>query len=48
MMPNAMQIIKDMEEYLPAATLQRFSVGILLGLAYSSSIGGTATVTHSN
>ncbi|MFQ6675112.1 MAG: SLC13 family permease [Fidelibacterota bacterium] len=44
MVPIALAIIMKLEESLDRKTLSRFSVGLLLAVAYSSSIGGIATL----
>jgi len=44
MIPIALSIIYKLEEILGKAKLGRYSVGLLLGIAYSASIGGIATL----
>ena len=44
MIPIAMSIIYKLEETLGQARLGSYSVGLLLGIAYSASIGGIATL----
>lgn len=44
MVPIALSLILRMEEKGPSKAVERFSVGLLLGIAYSASIGGTATL----
>ena len=44
MVPILLSIIKKMEEYIKAEELKKYSVGLLLGVAYSASIGGIATL----
>lgn len=44
MVPIALSIIMKLEESLGKAKIGRYSVGLLLGIAYSASIGGIATL----
>ena len=44
MIPIALSIIYKLEEILGEAKLGTYSVGLLLGIAYSASIGGIATL----
>jgi len=44
MMPMAMAIISKMKDTFGKETVSRFSVGLLLGIAYAASVGGTATL----
>jgi len=44
MVPIAIAIISNLEEILGKAKVRKFSVGIFLGIAYSASIGGIATL----
>lgn len=44
MLPIAMAIIKQLNELMNNKSSARFSVGILLGIAYSASVGGMATL----
>jgi len=44
MIPIALSIIYKLEEILGKAKLGTYSVGLLLGIAYSASIGGIATL----
>lgn len=44
MVPIALSIIMKLEESLGEAKMGRYSVGLLLGIAYSASIGGIATL----
>lgn len=44
MIPIALSIIYKLEEILGKAELGSYSVGLLLGIAYSASIGGIATL----
>ncbi|MBW6492625.1 MAG: SLC13 family permease [Lentimicrobium sp.] len=44
MLPIAMSVIKQLDEYMKDAGTSRFSVGLLLGIAYSASTGGMATL----
>ncbi len=44
MVPILMSVIGQMREKLPATAVKRFSVALLLGVAYSASIGGMATL----
>jgi len=44
MIPIALSIIYKLEDILGAAKLGGYSVGLLLGIAYSASIGGIATL----
>jgi len=44
MVPIAMAIIFKLREAAPDADVRRFSVGLLIGIAYAASIGGMATL----
>ncbi len=44
MLPIVLSIISNLEEYVDKKDISRFSVGILLGVAYGASIGGIATL----
>lgn len=44
MVPILLSITKKMEEFIKAKELKKYSVGLLLGVAYSASIGGIATL----
>jgi len=44
MMPMAIAIISKMKDTFGKETVSRFSVGLLLGIAYAASVGGTATL----
>ncbi len=44
MVPILLSITKKMEEYIKAKELKKYTVGLLLGVAYSASIGGIATL----
>ena len=44
MVPIALSIIYKLEEILGEAKLGTYSIGLLLGIAYSASIGGVATL----
>jgi len=44
MVPIAMSVILNLETYLKPQEAKRYSIGLLLGIAYSSSIGGIATL----
>ncbi len=44
MLPIALAIISNLEEHVDKKDISRFSVGILLGVAYSASIGGISTL----
>ncbi len=44
MLPIALAVIDQLEKRLGAATAKTFSVSLLLGVAYSCSIGGVATL----
>lgn len=44
MLPIAMAIIRQLNELMNNKSSARFSVGILLGIAYSASVGGMATL----
>ncbi len=44
MIPIALSIIYKLEEILGKAKLGNYSIGLLLGIAYSASIGGIATL----
>ncbi len=44
MVPILLSITKKLEEFIDAKELNKYSVGLLLGVAYSASIGGIATL----
>ncbi len=44
MVPIAMSVILNLETFLKPNEVKRYSIGLLLGIAYSSSIGGIATL----
>jgi sodium-dependent dicarboxylate transporter 2/3/5 len=44
MVPIALSIIMKLEESLGEANMGKYSIGLLLGIAYSASIGGIATL----
>jgi sodium-dependent dicarboxylate transporter 2/3/5 len=44
MVPIALSIILKLEESLGEANMGKYSIGLLLGIAYSASIGGIATL----
>jgi len=44
MVPILLSIIQKLEEHIEKQELQKYSVGLLLGVAYSASIGGIATL----
>ncbi|MFC1528204.1 SLC13 family permease [Candidatus Neomarinimicrobiota bacterium] len=44
MVPIALSIVYKLEEILDADKVKKFSIGIFLGIAYSASIGGVATL----
>jgi sodium-dependent dicarboxylate transporter 2/3/5 len=44
MVPILLSIIQKLEEHINKEELQKYSVGLLLGIAYSASIGGIATL----
>lgn len=44
MLPIAMSIIKQLDEIMNGGKASRFSIGLLLGIAYSASTGGMATL----
>ncbi len=44
MLPIVLSIIKKLEEHVDTQDISRYSVGLLLGVAYSASIGGVATL----
>ena len=44
MIPIALSIIYKLEEIVGKAELGKYSIGLLLGIAYSASIGGIATL----
>ena len=44
MVPILLSIIAKLEEHLEPAELQKYSIGLLLGVAYGASIGGIATL----
>ncbi|MBS4060707.1 MAG: SLC13/DASS family transporter [Bacteroidetes bacterium] len=44
MLPIALSVIQELEEMHPDERVKKYSVGLLLGVAYSASIGGMATL----
>jgi sodium-dependent dicarboxylate transporter 2/3/5 len=44
MVPILISIISKLEEFVDKKELQKYSIGLLLGVAYSASIGGVATL----
>jgi len=44
MIPILLSITQKLEEYIDKKELKRYTVGLLLGVAYSASIGGIATL----
>ncbi len=45
LLPTALAVIQKLKDYIPTQDAQRkFSIGVLLGIAYAASIGGTATL----
>lgn len=44
MIPVLLSIISKLEEYVDSDELKKYSTGLLLGVAYSASIGGVATL----
>jgi sodium-dependent dicarboxylate transporter 2/3/5 len=44
MVPIALALVANLDEFLGGETARKFSVGIFLGIAYSASIGGIATL----
>ncbi len=44
MVPILLSIIQNLEEHINKKELQKYSIGLLLGIAYSASIGGIATL----
>jgi len=44
MVPILLSIIQKLEEHVDKRDISRYSVGLLLGVAYSASIGGVATL----
>ncbi len=44
MVPILLSIIKKLEEYIDKDDIARYTIGLLLGVAYSASIGGVATL----
>ncbi len=44
MVPILLSIIKKLEDFIEEKELKKYSVGLLLGVAYSASIGGVATL----
>jgi sodium-dependent dicarboxylate transporter 2/3/5 len=44
MVPILLSIISKLQEYFDPSDLKRYSIGLLLGVAYGSSIGGIATL----
>ncbi len=44
MVPILLSIVSKLEEFVDKKDLNRYSIGLLLGVAYSASIGGVATL----
>ena len=44
MVPIALSIVYKLEELFPVESIKKFSLGIFLGIAYSATIGGVATL----
>ena len=44
MVPILLSIVKKLEEFIEEKELNKYTVGLLLGVAYSASIGGVATL----
>lgn len=44
MLPIAISIIKQLDEFMENKGTSKYSIGLLLGIAYSSSVGGIATL----
>ena len=44
MVPILLSIISKLEDHIEAKQLQKYSIGLLLGIAYGASIGGIATL----
>ena len=44
MVPILLSIISKLEDYIEKKELSRYSIGLLLGIAYSASVGGIATL----
>jgi len=44
MVPIAIAIVSNLEDFLGKDTVRKYSVGVFLGIAYSASIGGIATL----
>jgi solute carrier family 13 (sodium-dependent dicarboxylate transporter), member 2/3/5 len=44
MLPIAMSVISQLEDFAPPYTIRQYGAAILLGIAYSASIGGMATL----
>ena len=44
MVPIALALVGNLDEFLGAERVRKFSIGIFLGIAYSASIGGIATL----
>lgn len=44
MVPILLSIVQKLEEYIDKVEVQKYTVGLLLGIAYSASIGGIATL----
>lgn len=44
MVPIAMAIIIKLKDSFPGRPMSRFAIGLLIGIAYAASIGGTATL----
>lgn len=44
MLPIAIAIIKQLDEFMDKESVGKYSIGVLLGIAYSASVGGMATL----
>ncbi len=44
MVPILLSIVQKLEEHIEKSDLKRYTIGLLLGVAYSASIGGIATL----
>jgi len=44
MLPITMSIISQLDEFMNSSKSKNFSIALLLGIAYSASVGGTATL----
>lgn len=47
MVPNALAVLKSLERVAGEEAMNKFGIGLFLGIAYSCNIGGIATIVIS-